>query len=108
MNLKFIVKLIYKKYCYVGNILRKNKKRYRKIEYSGTIKLSDAIPGKYKFVSMHCDRIFVHKLLEIGFINDEEIFIIYNTGLNGNVILKIKESKIALSNKIAKKIIIKC
>jgi Fe2+ transport system protein FeoA len=108
MNLKFIIKLIYKKYCYINNILKRNKKKYRRIGYNDEFKLSDAIPGKYKFVFMNCDGIFIHKLLEIGFINDEEILVIYNTGFGGNVILKIKESKIALSNKIAKKIIIKC
>jgi Fe2+ transport system protein FeoA len=104
MNLKFIIKLIYKKYCYANNILKKKKN----IKYNNIIKLSDAIPGKYEFVSMYCDEVFIHKLLEIGFITNEKIFVVYNTGFNGSVILKIKESKIALNNKIACKIFIKC
>ncbi|MDR1928844.1 MAG: ferrous iron transport protein B [Endomicrobium sp.] len=71
-----------------------------------TIVLNNACPGIYRFVAIHCCGNLKYKLLEMGFIHGEKLRIIKNTGYNGNVIIVIKGTKIALNNKIASKILL--
>jgi Fe2+ transport system protein FeoA len=77
------------------------------LKYNSMAKLSDAIPGVYRFVAAYCDEKLAHKLLEMGFIPGEYLTVIENTGPKGSILIKIKDSKIALSNKIADKILLK-
>jgi Fe2+ transport system protein FeoA len=69
-------------------------------------KLSDAVPGVYRFVVAYCDEKLAHRLLEMGFIPGEYLTVIKNTSPKSNIVIKIKGSKIALSNKIADKILL--
>ncbi|MCA6079712.1 MAG: ferrous iron transport protein A [Endomicrobium sp.] len=78
------------------------------LKYNGMAKLSDAGPGVYRFVIAYCDdNKLGHRLLEMGFVPGEYLTVIENTGLKGSVMVKVKGSKIALSNKIADKILLK-
>jgi Fe2+ transport system protein FeoA len=70
-------------------------------------RLSNIVPGVYEFIAVYCDVRLGHRLFEMGFIPNEEITVIETTGLNGIVMVKIKGSKIALSSKIADKILLK-
>ena len=71
-------------------------------------KLSCAKKGTcYKFVSTSCDALLEHRLLEMGFVPGEDITVVTNTGAKGTVMVKVKDSKIALSNKIAETILVK-
>jgi len=70
-------------------------------------KLSYAVPGVYRFVAAYCDGKLARRLLGMGFIPGGYLTVIENTGPKGNVIIKIKDSKIALSNKIADKILLR-
>ncbi|MDR1523530.1 MAG: ferrous iron transport protein A [Endomicrobium sp.] len=75
---------------------------------NNTITLSTAVPGVYKCVlSNTSDKKLNTKLIEIGFIPGVKLRVIKNTGKKGFIILKIKGSKIALSNKITDKILVK-
>jgi Fe2+ transport system protein FeoA len=72
------------------------------------VKLNIAIPGIYKIKGiLYCDKKLERRLVEIGFISEEKLTVVRNTGAMGNIIVKIKGSKIALSNKISDKILIK-
>jgi Fe2+ transport system protein FeoA len=77
------------------------------LKYNGMAKLSDAVPGVYRFIAAYCDGKLSHRLLEMGFVPGEYLTVIENTGPKGNIVIKIKDSKIALSNKIADKILLK-
>jgi Fe2+ transport system protein FeoA len=70
-------------------------------------KLSDAVPGAYKFAAVYCDDKLDHRLLEMGFVPNEEIIVIENRGCKGGVMVKIKGSKIALNHRAADKILLK-
>jgi glycosyltransferase involved in cell wall biosynthesis/Fe2+ transport system protein FeoA len=71
------------------------------------IKLSTAVPGVYKFASSNNnDKGLNHRLLEIGFMPGTMLRVIKNTGEKGSILLKIKGSKIVLSNKIADKLLV--
>lgn len=71
-------------------------------------KLSCAKKGSCcKFISTSCDAPLEHRLLEMGFVPGEDITVVTNTGSNGTIMVKVKDSKIALSNKIAEKILVK-
>lgn len=71
-------------------------------------KLSCAKKGSCcKFISTSCDAPLEHRLLEMGFVPGEDITVVTNTGSNGTIMFKVKDSKIALSNKIAEKILVK-
>jgi len=59
-----------------------------------------------KFVSTSCDENLGHRLLEMGFMPGEEILVVTNTGAKGSIMVKVKGSKIAMSNKIADKIMV--
>ncbi|MCL2144094.1 MAG: ferrous iron transport protein A [Endomicrobia bacterium] len=59
-----------------------------------------------KFVSTSCDADLGHRLLEMGFMPGENIVVVTNTGSKGSIMVKVKGSKIALSNKIADQIIV--
>jgi Fe2+ transport system protein FeoA len=76
------------------------------LKYNGIAKLSDAAPGVYRFVAAYCDGKLVHRLLEMGFVPGEYLTVIKNTGPKGNIVIKIKGSKIALGNEIADKILL--
>jgi Fe2+ transport system protein FeoA len=75
--------------------------------YDDMIKLSIAVPGVYKFVVAYCGGKLGHRLLEMGFVPEEELTVVKNAGLNGSIVIKLKGSKIVLSNKIADKCIVK-
>lgn len=71
-------------------------------------KLSCAKKGTCcKFVSTSCDAPLERRLLEMGFVPGEDITVITNTGEKGTVMVKVKGSKVALSNKIAENITVK-
>jgi Fe2+ transport system protein FeoA len=72
------------------------------------VKLNIAVPGIYKIKGMlYYDKKLEQRLVEMGFISGEKLTVVRNTGDLGNIIVKIKGSKIALSNKISDKILIK-
>jgi Fe2+ transport system protein FeoA len=72
------------------------------------IKLSTVVPGVYKFVaSNNTDKKLNHRLLEIGFLPNTKLRVLKNTGKKGSTLIKIKGSKIVLSNKIADKILLR-
>ncbi|MDR1784815.1 MAG: ferrous iron transport protein A [Endomicrobium sp.] len=70
-------------------------------------KLSCANPGKYKLLVTYCDRKLKYRLLEMGFIPGEGLTVISNSAPNGGVMIKIKGAKIALSNEVADKILVR-
>ncbi len=71
-------------------------------------KLSCAKKGTCcKFVSTSCDAPLEHRLLEMGFVPGEDITVVTNTGSKGTIMVKVKDCKIALSNKIAENILVK-
>lgn len=107
--LKKIIKSIYDYWHkrWIRAHFQKFKAFNRCLQYNGMAKLSSAVPGRYKFVGAYCDEKLARRLLEIGFVPDEEITIIANTGNKGSIMIKIKGSKIALSNKIADNILLK-
>jgi Fe2+ transport system protein FeoA len=77
------------------------------LKYNGMAKLSDAVPGVYRFVAAYCDGKLACRLLEMGFVPGEYLTVIENTGPKGNIMIRIKDSKIALSNKISDKILLR-
>ncbi|MDR3256069.1 MAG: ferrous iron transport protein A [Endomicrobium sp.] len=77
------------------------------LKYNCMAKLSNAVPGVYRFVAAYCDEKLGHRLLEMGFVPGEKLTVIANIGSKGSVMVKVKGSKIALSNKIADKILLK-
>ena len=77
------------------------------IMYNGMAKLSDAESGTYRFIAAYCDEKLGRRLLEMGFVPGEEISVLINTGAKGSIMVKVKGSKIVLSNKIADNILIK-
>ena len=71
-------------------------------------KLSCAKKGSCcKFISTSCEAPLEHRLMEMGFIPGEDITVVTNTGSKRTVMVKVKGSKIALSNKIAENILVK-
>ncbi|MDR1511707.1 MAG: ferrous iron transport protein A [Endomicrobium sp.] len=70
------------------------------------IKLSCANPGEYELFTACCDRKFRYRLLEMGFVPGGDLTVI-NSNLNGGVMIKIKGAKIALSNDVADKILVR-
>jgi Fe2+ transport system protein FeoA len=77
------------------------------LKYNGMAKLSDAVPGVYRFIAAYCGEKLAHRLLEIGFVPGEYLTVIENTGPKGNIMIRIKGSKIALNNEIADKILLR-
>ncbi|MDR0800007.1 MAG: ferrous iron transport protein A [Endomicrobium sp.] len=77
------------------------------LKYNGMARLSSAGPGVYRFVIAYCDDKLGHRLLEMGFVPGGHLTVIENTGPKGSIMVKVKGSKIALSNKIADKILLK-
>ena len=91
--------------------VEKHHKRFKKFnlifQNNPTIKLSTAVPGVYRIASSNNnDKGLNKRLLEIGFIPGIRLRVIKNTGEKGSILLKIKGSKIVLSNKIADKILL--
>ncbi|GHT55586.1 hypothetical protein AGMMS50233_05760 [Endomicrobiia bacterium] len=76
------------------------------LKYNGMTKLSNAVPGSYKFVVACCGEKLRHRLLEMGFLPGEELIVIENTGHGGSIVVKIKDARIALGNKIADNILL--
>ena len=71
-------------------------------------KLSCAKKGSsWEVVSTSCEAPLEHRLLEMGFIPGVDITVVTNTGSGGSVMVKVKGSQIALSNKIAENIWVK-
>ncbi|MDR3071307.1 MAG: ferrous iron transport protein A [Endomicrobium sp.] len=75
-------------------------------ECHNMVKLSNAVAGTYRFVTAHCDAKLRHRLLEIGFVPSEKLIVIEKTGNKSNVVIRIKGSKIALSNKVADRVLL--
>ena len=70
----------------------------------GSHKLSELKSKNFcKFMSANCDSRLANRLLDMGFIPGEEIEVLRNSGKksSGTIMVKIKGSKVALSNKIA-------
>jgi Fe2+ transport system protein FeoA len=107
--LKKIIKLIYGYWheCWGKAHFQKYKSFNNCLKYNGMAKLSDAVPGTYRFIVAYCGEKLAHRLLEMGFTPGEYLTVIENTGPKGSVIIKIKGSKIALNNKIADKILLR-
>jgi Fe2+ transport system protein FeoA len=63
--------------------------------------------GTYEFVMICCDDTLEYKLLEMGFVTGTEVLVINNNGLGGNIIIKIRETRIALNYNVAKRILVK-
>lgn len=57
-----------------------------------------------KIVAISCKEDITKRLMEMGFLIHEKVLVKANTGKNGSLLLKIKGSTIALSNKIAENI----
>ena len=77
------------------------------LAYNGLIKLSEAKVGTHIFAGSYCDEKLSHRLLEMGFVPEEKIVVLANSGRKGSVMVKVKGAKIALSSKIADKILLK-
>jgi Fe2+ transport system protein FeoA len=75
--------------------------------HNAIVKLSDVQFGTYEFVMVCCDNTLEHRLLEMGFIPGTEVFVINNNGLGRNIIIKIRETRIAFNYNVAKKILVK-
>ena len=65
-------------------------------------KLSSTKKGaSCKLVSTSCGAKLGRRLLDMGFMPGENILVMTNTGKKGSIMVKVKGSKIVLSNKIA-------
>ncbi|MDR3112900.1 MAG: ferrous iron transport protein A [Endomicrobium sp.] len=75
----------------------------------GLGRLSCAKRGVCKFVSTCCDEKLAHRLSEMGFTPGGDIKVVEELGraLRGSVMVEVKGSKLALSDKIANNIFIK-
>lgn len=76
----------------------------------GLSRLSCAKRGICKFVSTCCDKDLAHRLSEMGFTPGENIKVVERAAggrSRGGVMIEIKGSKLALSDKIANDIFIK-
>lgn len=74
---------------------------------NGMAKLSDVVPGAYKFVAAYGDAKLNLRLLEMGFVPNEEVIVIESGKKKSGIMVKIRGSKIALNNKVAEKILLK-
>ncbi|MDR1942090.1 MAG: ferrous iron transport protein A [Endomicrobium sp.] len=72
----------------------------------GALKLSKAKEGFYEFLCAKCDEHLVHRLLEMGFVPGDNIKVLSHMGSRGSVMIEVKGSKLALSNKIADNILV--
>ncbi|MDR3195689.1 MAG: ferrous iron transport protein A [Endomicrobium sp.] len=79
----------------------------KRLSYNRMAKLSDVVPGSYKFSAIYCEDKLARRLLEMGFVPNEEVIVIENRGRKGSVMVKIKGSKIALNHRVADKILLK-
>ncbi|MDR1662828.1 MAG: ferrous iron transport protein A [Endomicrobium sp.] len=77
------------------------------LSYNDTVKLSNAVPGFYKFSATYCNDKFANRLSELGFIQNEKIIVIENKCNKSGVIVKVKGSKIVLNHQVADKILLK-
>ena len=103
----------------------------KRLSYNGIVKLSDAVPGNYKFSATYCmhklsehnhhhhhnhhhthmypdcnDKL-ARRLFELGFVPNEKVVVIQNRGSRGGVMVKVKGSKIILNHRVADKILLK-
>jgi Fe2+ transport system protein FeoA len=88
---------------------KKNLKIARFPICDGLSRLSCAKRGHCKFVSTCCDEQLAHRLSEMGFTPGGDIKVVEKAGgtLRGSVMVEVKGSKLALSDKIANNIVIK-
>jgi Fe2+ transport system protein FeoA len=108
--IKSIVKQIYghSRKRWFKSHFQKFKSFNKYLSYNKMAKLSDAVPGAYRFVTANSDdNKLTQRLLEMGFIPNEEIIVIESGVRKSGVMIKIKDSKIALNNKVAEKILLK-
>jgi Fe2+ transport system protein FeoA len=75
--------------------------------HNGIVKLSEVEFGIYEFVMVCHDNALERRLLEMGFIPGTELVVLNNNGLVGNIIIKIRETKIAFNYNVAKRILLK-
>lgn len=74
---------------------------------NNTISLNVAVPGVYRVALLdNTDKKLYLRFLELGFLPNTKLRVLKNTGKNGSTLIKIRGSKIALSNKIANKILL--
>jgi Fe2+ transport system protein FeoA len=108
-SLKKIIKFIfgYWRERWSKSHFQKHKSFNNCFKYNDMAKLSDAVPGVYRFIAAYCGGKLAYRLLEMGFVPGEYLTVIENTGPKGSIMIKIKGSKIALSNKIADKILLR-
>jgi len=57
-------------------------------------------------MAANCDNRLAHRLLEMGFVPGEDISVLTNSGKKGSIMIRVKGSKVALSNKIADNILV--
>ncbi|MDR2812082.1 MAG: ferrous iron transport protein A [Endomicrobium sp.] len=77
------------------------------LSYNDVVKLSAVVPGAYKFFATYCDDKLFRRLLEMGFVPNEEVIVISKSDKKGSVVVKVKGSKIALNHRVADKILLK-
>jgi Fe2+ transport system protein FeoA len=70
-------------------------------------KLSSVVPGAYRFVAAYGDARLNQRLLEMGFVPNEEVIVIEKGKKKGGITVKVRGSKIALNDKVAEKILLK-
>ena len=92
--------------------MRRQKKSLKNLRMpicDGVCRLSCAKRGVCKFVSASCDEQLAHRLSEMGFTPGGDIKVVEELGsvLRGSVMVEVKGSKLALSDKIASRIFIK-
>jgi Fe2+ transport system protein FeoA len=108
--IKSIIKQIYEYFRkrWVRAHFQKFKSFNKWLSHNEMAKLSDAVPGAYRFVVANSnDDKLTQRLLEMGFIPNEEIIIIESGVRKSGVMIKVRGSKIALNNNVAEKILLK-
>jgi Fe2+ transport system protein FeoA len=108
--IKSIIKQIYDYFRkrWIRAHFQKFKSFNKCLSYNGMAKLSDAVAGTYRFVVAYSDDDKLNqRLLEMGFVPNEEIIVIASGARKSGVMIKIKGSKIALNNEVANKILLK-
>jgi Fe2+ transport system protein FeoA len=108
--IRLIIKQIYEHFHkrWVRAHFQKFKSFNKCLSYNGIAKLSTVVPGAYRFVAAYSDDTkLTQRLLEMGFVPNEEIVVIRSGAQKSGVMIKIRGSKIALNNEVASKILLK-
>jgi len=74
---------------------------------NGLSRLSCAKKGTCKFISACCEEGLAHRLSEMGFTPGGDIKVVARSGSHGSIMVEVKGSKLALSDRIANEIIIR-